>query len=69
MTTATKTTLIEKLTERFAANVAAKAAAINEVLTAATYADYFAEIVADSATPAEALLAWSIRRGEVWENF
>ena len=68
MATTTATRIIEKLAETFSANVAAKAAAINEVLTCQKFDEYLSGILAESASNdvETAVTEWATRRGNVW---
>jgi hypothetical protein len=67
MTAETKTRIIATLESTFTG--AGRAAAVNEVLTADTYPEYLAGILAEAeGVDAEtALTEWSIRRGRMWE--
>jgi hypothetical protein len=67
MTTETKNRIISRLESTFTG--AGRAAAINEVLTAAQYPEYLAGILAEAeGIDLEAALTdWSIRRGRMWE--
>ena len=69
MATATANRIIKKLADRFAANVAAKAAAINEVFTCQKFDEYLGGILAESDSPADvetAVFEWAERRGQIW---
>ena len=65
MSSAVKNTLISRLTSQFK-NTTARAAAINEVLTAAKYASCYQAISGNAADPVEALYAWAVARGNLW---
>jgi hypothetical protein len=67
MSVETKTRIIATLEATFAG--AGRAAAINEVLTAAQYPEYLAGILAEAEgiDLETALTDWSIRRGRMWE--
>jgi hypothetical protein len=67
MTAETKKRIISRLESTFSG--AGRAAAINEVLTADTYPEYLAGILAeaDGMDAETALIEWSIRRGRMWE--
>lgn len=67
MTTAIKDSLIDRLTSRFS-NVTARAAAVNEVLTAADYASCYRAISVNAVDPIEALYLWAVARGELWNS-
>lgn len=68
MAATTAKRIIEKLAETFSANVAAKAAAINEVFTCQKFDEYLAGIMAESTTSdvETAVTEWATRRGQVW---
>ena len=67
MTTAAKNELISRLNNTFRGP--GRAAAVNEVLTADQYPEYLAGILAETpgADEVEAVFAWSVRRGRIWE--
>lgn len=69
MATATATRIIEKLAERFS-NVAARAAAVNEVRTCQQYSEYLAGILSESIGLDEetAVFEWATCRGRMWES-
>ena len=68
MTTAAATRIENQLKARFS-NLAALAAAINEVKTCQQFESYLAGILAESNdTDVEtAVYAWATRRGQIWE--
>ena len=57
--------LVDRLTRHFD-NLSARAAAINEVLTAQAYQSCFAAITAGSNDPTETLYDWAVQRGQLW---
>jgi hypothetical protein len=59
--------MIDRLSEMFSG--AGRAAAINEVITAAKYPEYLAGILREVPTKSEmeAVISWSARRGRMWE--
>jgi len=65
MTAKMKSILIERLTVRFE-NITARAAAVNEVITADKYAVFFDVITRGSRNPLETLYRWAVARGEIW---
>jgi len=68
MSAATATRIENQLKSRFS-NLAAFAAAVNEVKTCQQFDSYLAGILAESTTSdvEAAVTAWAIRRGQIWE--
>ena len=68
MSAATATRIENQLKSRFS-NLAAFAAAVNEVKTCLQFDAYLDGILAESTTSdvETAVTAWAIRRGQIWE--